>query len=123
MGDLARRVSQFERAAPLISHEAHAAYLENLELMLRSAAVMFGQDADLAGTWLRKRRPKKGRFVHLRERISLGKRTRAHGRHGADALVKAADKVRDLARFHETFLEQEKRARAAGRGGRGRHAR
>ncbi len=122
MGDLARRIGEFETAAPLVSHAAHATYLENLEQALRSAAVMFGQDGDLAGTWLRKRRPKKGRWLHLRDRIQFGRRTRAHGRHGADALVKAADKIRDLARFHEEFAQQEKKAKATGHG-RGRHAR
>jgi len=122
MGDLARRVGEFETAAPLVSHAGHAAYLENLEQLLRSAAVMFGQDGDLAGTWLRKRKPKRGRFIHLRERIALGRRTRAHGRHGADALIKAAEKIRNLQHFHEELVEQEKKAKAADRG-RGRHAR
>ncbi len=121
MGDLSRRIGEFEAAAPLVSHEAPAAYLDNLEQTLRSAAVMFGQDGDLAGTWLRKRKPKKGRFLHLRERIRFGQRTRAHGRHGADALIKAAQKIRDLRRFHEDFVELEKKAKASGRG-RGRHA-
>ncbi len=122
MGDLSRRISEFETGAPLVSHEAHATYLENLEMALRAAAVMFGQDGDLGGTWLRKRKPKKGRFLHLRERIQFGRRTRAHGRHGSDALVKAADKVRDLARFHEDFMAHEKKTQADSPG-RGRHAR
>jgi hypothetical protein len=123
MGELARRVGVFETDAPVASHDAHAKYLENLEQLLRAAAVMYGQDAQIGGTWLRKRRPKRGRFIHLRERIAFGRRTRAHGRRGSKALAAAADKVRDLAAFHEALLETEKKARAqaAGRTG-GRHA-
>lgn len=124
MGDLATRVGDFETDTPVASHEAHAKYLENLERLLRAAAVMYGQDAQIGGTWLRKRRPKKGRFIHLRLRIAFGKRTRAHGRHGSKALAAAADKVRDLAAFHEAFLEDEKKAAAQAEGRtNGRHAR
>jgi hypothetical protein len=107
MGELARRIGDFETSTPVASHEAHAKYLDNLEEMLRAAAIMFGQDGQIGGTWLRKRRPKRGRFIHLRERIAFGRRTKAHGQHGSKALARAADKVRDLATFHREFMERE----------------
>lgn len=110
MGELARRVGDFESAKPDASHEAHTAYLENLESLLRAAAVMYNQDSQIGGTWLRKRRPKRGRFLHIRQRIAFGRRTKAHGQHGAKALARAADKVRDLATFHREFLEAEEKA-------------
>ncbi|WP_433520038.1 hypothetical protein ACQP2T_63600 (plasmid) [Nonomuraea sp. CA-143628] len=107
MGELTRRITDFESSTPVASHEAHAKYLDNLEEMLRAAAIMFGQDGQIGGTWLRKRRPSRGRFIHLRERIAFGRRTKAHGRHGSKALAAAADKVRDLAAFHREFVERE----------------
>jgi hypothetical protein len=107
MGELARRIGDFETSTPVASHEAHAKYLDNLEDLLRAAAIMFGQDGEIGGTWLRKRRPARGRFIHLRERITFGRRTKAHGRHGSKALAAAADKVRDLAAFHRDFMERE----------------
>lgn len=118
MGDLARRIGDFESDKPVANHDAHAKYLDNLERLLRAAAVMYGQDAQIGGTWLRKRRPKRGRFIHIRERIAFGKRTKAHGRHGSKALSRAADKVRDLAAFHRGFVAAEKAAANGGGGGR-----
>lgn len=121
MGDLSRRIGDFESDTPVASHDAHATYLDNLERLLRAAAVMYGQDAQIGGTWLRKRRPKRGRFIHLRERIAFGRRTKAHGRHGARALSAAADQVAKMAKLHQAFLESEKKAKARDRG-KGRHA-
>lgn len=112
MGELARRIGDFESDKPVASHEAHTKYLENLESLLRAAAVMYNQDSQIGGTWLRKRRPKRGRFLHIRERIAFARRTKAHGQHGAKALVHAADKVRDMVAFHKEFVASEKKAAA-----------
>lgn len=113
MGELARRVGDLEQANPVDSHESHAEYLENLEVLLRAAATMFRQDGNIAGTWIRKRRPLTGAMTHLRERISFGHRTKSHGRHGSKALARAANRVADLAKMHEEFQKKEDVAKIA----------
>jgi hypothetical protein len=113
MGELARHVGEFEQANPVSSHDNLAKYLDDLEVMLRSAAIMFRQDGNIAGVWIRKRRPLSGAMTHLRERIGFGHRTKVHGRHGSKALVRAADKVAKLAKIHETFQEKEVTAKRA----------
>src|SRR5690242_18174539 len=104
MGELARRIGDFEQANPAASHDALDESLGNLEDLLRSAAIMLRQDGNIAGTWIRKRRPLTGAMTHLRERIAFGHRTKAQGRHGSRALARAARQVVKLVEIHEKFL-------------------
>lgn len=113
MGELSRRVGEFEQVNPIESHEEHAKYLQNLEDMLRAAAIMFRQDGAIAGTWIRRRRPLTGAMSNLRERIAFGYRTKAHGRHGAKAFIRAADQVAKLAKLHDQFVQRETEERQA----------
>lgn len=112
MSDLPSKVHAFENAEPIANHTSHEAYLDNLVVMLERMALMAYQDADIAATWLSRRKPKKGRRVPWRDRVRLSRRTRGHGRHAGDALVEAAKRVKKWRDIHTEFVEKEKAAAA-----------
>jgi hypothetical protein len=101
MPDLAGMADEFENAEPISGDEAHAAYLDNVEALLARWALIARQDAEIAATWLSRRKPKKGRRVPWRERVKLSRRTRAHGRHVGDALMQAVKQIRKWREVHE----------------------
>lgn len=111
MADLAGMAHEFENDEPIANHKAQQEYLNNLERLLERMALMARQDADIAATWLSRRRPKKGRRVPWTERVRLSRRTRGHGRHVGDSLVQAAKAVRKWRHLHEEFMDKERKAR------------
>ncbi|MEV7014153.1 hypothetical protein [Streptosporangium sp. NPDC051022] len=111
MADLAGLIHEFEASGPIANHAAHQAYLDNAEQLLERAALMIRVDAEMASTYLRNRRPKKGRRLPWSERLRLSRRTRAHGRHAGDALVEAAKAIRKWRIVHQEFIDKEKKAR------------
>lgn len=100
----------FESAAILASHEAFENYLDNLQAIARTMALMVNQDAELAATWLRHRKPRKGPRIGLLDRVTLSRRTRAHGRNAADALLEAVASLRKAAEVHAEYVRLEKKA-------------
>lgn len=105
--DLAEMVRDFEQAAPISRHGAHRDYLDNLEALCLRMAQLTHQDAEISAAWLSKRRPRKGRRVPWRERITLARRIRAHGRQGARAWAETARAVRAWRSIHEEFVAKE----------------
>lgn len=105
MADLAGMVGEFEDGEPIANDQAHADYLDNIEMLLQRWALIARQDADIAATWLNKRKPKKGKRVPWKERIRFSRRTRGHGRHVGDALMQAVKQVRKWRDVHEDLAE------------------
>lgn len=110
-GAFSTKVSAFETAEPLVSHDAFRNYLDAAESMLTTAAMMAHQDAEIASTWLSRRRPKKGRRVPWMERTRLARRTRGHGRHLFDQLHYAIAALRRMRGVHDEFVVAEEKAR------------
>lgn len=115
MADLAGMVGDFEDGEPIANAAAHADYLDNLVTMFERWALMTRQDADIAATWLSRRKPKKGRRVPWKDRIQLSRRTRGHGRSAGDALAQAAKQIKKwrdvnekLEKLHKSVGEEEK---------------
>lgn len=104
---LAEQVKAFDTAQVTGSHDGVAAYLDNSEGMSRNLAVMLAMDADLAATWLRHRKPARGKRVPYRDRWQLSRRIRGHGKNGADALLEAAKYIRRMKEVHEDFVAAE----------------
>lgn len=103
-------VAKFDTAEVVAGHTAFAEHLENTAKLARSLALMISQDAEIAATWLRHRRPKKGRRISLVERVALARRTRGHGRNAADALAEAAKALAKAAGVHEEYQRLEGKA-------------
>lgn len=103
MADLGSMVNDFENDEPIANDDAHDGYLDNVEALLMRWALIARQDADIAATWLSRRKPKKGKRVPWRERIKLTRRTRGHGRHVGDALMQAVKQVKKWRDTHEEF--------------------
>lgn len=109
-GTFSRLVTDFETAQPLVSHDAFGDYLDTVDAMLRTLAMMTVQDAEITATWLRRRRPKKGRRVPWADRTKLARRARGHGRHLAKSLDEGRRFVARMREVHEEFVEKERMA-------------
>lgn len=105
----------FENAEIIAGHEAFENYLYNAQTMARTMALMLAQDGELAATWLRHRKPKKGKRIPLLERVGLSRRTRAHSRNAADALLEAASGLQKMAAVHAEYMRLEKASAPADR--------
>ncbi|MFI6603753.1 hypothetical protein ACIBHX_46620 [Nonomuraea sp. NPDC050536] len=108
--DLARMVHEFETSYPTESFEAQLAYLDLLEALFQRASLTIQIDAELAATWLWKRKPRKGKRVPRQDRRRLCRRTRAHGRHSGNAWAEAIRFVRRQRDVIEEFIKIEKAA-------------
>ncbi|WP_214103270.1 hypothetical protein [Acrocarpospora catenulata] len=111
VGTFAAKVATFEQAEPIRSHDAFRDYLDLAESMFTTAAMMGHQDAEIAATWLSRRKPKKGKRVPWIERTRLARRTRGHGRHLSDQLHLAINALRAMRAVHAEFEAKEKKAR------------
>lgn len=105
MADFVGMVTEFETSEPIATPAVHADYLDNLIALFERWALMARQDADIAGTWLSKRKPKKGRRAPWKDRIRLSRRTRGHGRQVGDALMEAVNQIK---KWRDVNIELEK---------------
>ncbi|MEU4834150.1 hypothetical protein [Streptosporangium sp. NPDC023615] len=106
--DLGTQMVRFETAEIITSHEAFENHLYTVQQMAWTLALMVVQDGEIASTWLRHHKPKKGKRVPLLERVALSRRTRAHSRNVADALLEAVSSVQKMAGVHAEYLGAEK---------------
>jgi hypothetical protein len=110
IGDLSMQMVAFENAEILAGHEHFEEHLFNVQSIARIMALMLVQDGELAATWLRHRKPKKGKRIALLERAGLSRRTRAHSRNAADALLEVVSSAQRMAALHAEFMRREKEA-------------
>ncbi|ACZ92012.1 hypothetical protein [Streptosporangium roseum] len=106
--DLGTQMIAFENAEIIASHEAFENHVHNAQRMARTLALMLVQDGEIVSTWLRHRKPKKGKRVPLLERVSLSRRTRAHSRNAADALLEAVSSLQKMTGVHAEYVRTEK---------------
>ncbi|MEV4249323.1 hypothetical protein AB0J63_38650 [Streptosporangium canum] len=106
--DLGTQMARFETAEIIASHEAFDNHLYNVQAMARTMALMLVQDGELAATWLRHHKPKKGKRVPLLDRVGLSRRTKAHSRNAADALLEAVSSLQKMAGVHAEYMRMEK---------------
>ncbi|GGK94266.1 hypothetical protein Ppa06_64620 [Planomonospora parontospora subsp. parontospora] len=99
----------FDTAEVVAGHAALDTYLENVQTLARTLALMLNQDGELAATWLRNRRLKKGR-IPVWVRAALARRTRGHSRNAADALLEAVSALQKMAALHADYEAQERAA-------------
>lgn len=105
----------FENGEIIASPEAFENYLLNAQSMARTMALMLAQDGELVATWLRHRKPRKGPRIPLLERVGMSRRTRAHSRNAADALLEAVSALQKMAAVHAEYMRMEKTSAPADR--------
>ncbi|SNT60604.1 hypothetical protein SAMN05216276_107830 [Streptosporangium subroseum] len=106
--DLGTQMVAFENAEIIAGHEAFENHLYTVQSMARTMALMLVQDGELVATWLRHRKPKKGKRIALLERVGLSRRTKAHSRNAADALLEAVSCLQKMAGVHAEYMRAEK---------------
>ncbi|WP_436764384.1 hypothetical protein [Streptosporangium sp. V21-05] len=106
--DLGSQMVKFETAEIIAGHEALENHIYNVQALSRTLALMLVQDGELVSTWLRHHKPKKGKRVPLLDRVGLSRRTRAHSRNAADALLEAVSSLQKMAGVHDEYVRLEK---------------
>jgi len=106
-----RQMALFDGAKVIAGHSALQNHLADTETLALRMAQMVFLDAELTATWLQDRKPRRGKRIPLMERLSLARRTRAHGRSGRDALLQVVTSLNRMADLHNTYIEQERNAR------------
>ena len=108
--DLGTQMVKFETAEIISGHDALENHLYTVQQMARTLALMVVQDGEIASTWLRHHKPKRGKRVPLLERVGLSRRTKAHSRNAADALLEVVSSLQKMAGVHDEYVRAEKAA-------------